>query len=76
MTQKFLNLFFRGQWSNYGHFSATLIWSFTLGAIPALAIMTLWELIQWRWDSGWSWSDMAYNVAGILAYYLITYALG
>lgn len=73
MTQKFLNLFFKGKWHNYGHFSATMIWAFAAGPVTALVVMTLWELVQWRWDSGWSWSDIAYNCVGVIAYLIVRY---
>jgi hypothetical protein len=72
MTRRFLDMFFQGSWSNYGHFSATMIWAFIIGPIGALIIMTIWELIQWKWDSGWCWNDILYNISGALAYLLVT----
>ena len=79
MTQKFLDTFFQGKWHNYGHWSACLIMCLAAGMVLpwwaagfiGFGTMAVWEAIQWRIDSGWTWSDVLYNGFGVAAYLVI-----
>lgn len=82
MTQKFLDLFFKGRWHNYGHWSISLVICLAsdlfivwwVSALLSISVGLLWEAVQWRWDSGWNWTDITYNVAGVSTFLVLKQA--
>jgi hypothetical protein len=79
MTQKFLNLFFLGKWHNCGHWSASLIICLVaylflplcIAFFSGFILMGLVELYQYKYDSGWNWTDVFYNACGSFTFLLI-----
>ena len=79
MTQRFLDIFFRGRWHHYGHWSACLILCLTAATvlpwwaagITGFTLMALWEAVQWQVDSGWNWRDILYNASGLATFLVI-----
>ena len=82
-TQRFLNLFFKGKWSNYGHVSMCLIVALVcdvsgivwwLSAIIAMVFGALIEFIQWirPHDTGFNLADLLkWDLIGVLYYLLL-----
>ena len=82
-TQRFLNLFFKGKWHNYGHVSMCLIVALVcdvsgivwwLSAIIAMGFGALIEFIQWirPHDTGFNLRDLlVWDLIGVKLYLLL-----
>jgi len=73
MTQKFLDIFFRGRWDLYGHLTANFIfWVVAFPFVGWYAVVGWFlflakEFIDWRKCGFFNWWDVLYNTIGTLA---------